>query len=103
MKKKIWFIIIPIVLVVIIAVAIIVGLLLKKKNKEDENSSTGSKWGDAYYTYLKENHLFKDDYLYISYDKEIEKIKNELGKNLDEKTGLYKALDNINKNYKEII
>lgn len=34
--------------------------------------------------------------------KEIEKIKNELGKNLDEKTGLYKALDNINKNYKEI-
>lgn len=60
MKKKIWFIIIPIVLVVIIAVAIIVGLLLKKKNKEDENSSTGSKWGDAYYTYLKDAINEKD-------------------------------------------
>lgn len=34
---------------------------------------------DLYYTYLKENHLFKDDYLYISYDKEIEKIKGKYG------------------------
>lgn len=34
---------------------------------------------DLYYTYLKENHLFKDDYLYISYDKKIEKIKGKYG------------------------
>ncbi len=34
---------------------------------------------DLYYTYMKENHLFKDDYLYISYDKKIEKSKNEFG------------------------
>ena len=31
---------------------------------------------DLYYTYLKENHLFKDDYLYISYYK---KIKGKYG------------------------
>ena len=34
---------------------------------------------DLYYTYIKENHLFKDDYLYISYDRKIEKIKDEYG------------------------
>lgn len=34
---------------------------------------------DLYYTYLKENHLFKDDYLYISYYKKIEKIKGKYG------------------------
>lgn len=34
---------------------------------------------DLYYTYLKENHLFKDDYLYISYDKKIEVIKGKYG------------------------
>ena len=34
---------------------------------------------DLYYTYLKENHLFKDDYLYISHDKKIEKIKGKYG------------------------
>jgi hypothetical protein len=34
---------------------------------------------DLYYTYIKENHLFKDDFLYISYDKKIEKIKDEYG------------------------
>jgi calcineurin-like phosphoesterase family protein len=34
---------------------------------------------DLYYTYIKENHLFKDDYLYISYDKKIEEIKDEYG------------------------
>ena len=32
---------------------------------------------DLYYTYIKENHLFKDDYLYISYDKKIEGIKGK--------------------------
>lgn len=34
---------------------------------------------DLYYTYVKENHLFKDDYLYISYDKKIEKVKDKDG------------------------
>ena len=34
---------------------------------------------DLYYTYIKENHLFKDDYLYISYDKKIEKAKDKYG------------------------
>lgn len=34
---------------------------------------------DLYYTYIKENHLFKDDYLYISYDKKIEKVKDQYG------------------------
>lgn len=34
---------------------------------------------DLYYSYIKENHLFKDDYLYISYDKKIEKVKNRYG------------------------
>lgn len=34
---------------------------------------------DLYYTYIKENHLFKDDYLYISYDKKIEKVKDKYG------------------------
>ena len=36
---------------------------------------------DLYYTYIKENHLFKDDYLYISYDKKIEKVKDKYGYN----------------------
>jgi hypothetical protein len=27
------------------------------------------------YSYCKENHLFKDDYIYISYDKPIERVK----------------------------
>ena len=26
---------------------------------------------DMYYTYCKENHLFKDDYIYLSYDKKL--------------------------------
>ena len=60
MKKKILLIVIPIVLVVIIAVAIIVGFLLKKENKEDENTSTGSTWGDVYYSYLKKGIKEKD-------------------------------------------
>ena len=34
---------------------------------------------DLYYTYIKENHLFKDDYLYISYDKKIEEYKDKYG------------------------
>lgn len=34
---------------------------------------------DLYFTYIKENHLFKDDYLYISYDKKIEEVKNRYG------------------------
>lgn len=34
---------------------------------------------DLYYTYIKENHLFKDDYLYISYDKKIEGITGKYG------------------------
>lgn len=34
---------------------------------------------DLYYTYIKENHLIKDDYLYISYDKKIEKVKDKYG------------------------
>ncbi len=34
---------------------------------------------DLYYIYTKENHLFKDDYLYISYDKKIEEIKGKYG------------------------
>ena len=36
---------------------------------------------DLYYTYIKENHLFKDDFLYISYDKKIEKVKDKYGYN----------------------
>lgn len=36
---------------------------------------------DVYYTYIKENHLFKDDYLYVSYDKKIEVVKDEFGFN----------------------
>lgn len=34
---------------------------------------------DIYYTYLKENHLFKDDYLYISYNGKIELEKTSYG------------------------
>ena len=34
---------------------------------------------DLYYTYIKENYLFKDDYLYISYDRKIQEIKDEYG------------------------
>ena len=34
---------------------------------------------DVYYTYVKENHLFKDDILYISYDKKIKEVKDEFG------------------------
>lgn len=34
---------------------------------------------DLYYEYVKENHLFKDDYLYISYDRKIEETKDEFG------------------------
>lgn len=34
---------------------------------------------DLYYDYTKENHLFKDDYLYISYDRKIERTKDEFG------------------------
>ena len=31
---------------------------------------------DLYYTYIKENHLFKDDYLYISYNNKLKIEKN---------------------------
>lgn len=34
---------------------------------------------DLFFEYRKDNHLFKNDYLYISYDRKIEKIKDEHG------------------------
>lgn len=34
---------------------------------------------DLFYEYRKDNHLFKNDYLYISYDRKIEEIKDEYG------------------------
>ena len=34
---------------------------------------------DVYYTYIKENHLFKDDYLYISYNGKLELKKTYYG------------------------
>ncbi|MBQ3409175.1 MAG: hypothetical protein IJH12_08245 [Clostridia bacterium] len=51
MKKKVLLIILPIILVIAIVAAIIVAVIVNK-NKEEE--STGSKWGDTYYAYLKE-------------------------------------------------
>lgn len=51
MKKKVLLIILPIILVIAIVAAIIVAVIVNK-NKEEE--STGSKWGDTYYAYLKD-------------------------------------------------
>ena len=51
MKKKVLLIILPIILVIAIVAAIIVAIIVNK-NKEEE--STGSKWGDTYYAYLKD-------------------------------------------------
>ena len=34
---------------------------------------------DVYYIYVKENHLFKDDYLYISYNDKLKIEKTEYG------------------------
>ena len=34
---------------------------------------------DVYYIYLKENHLFKDDYLYISYNNKLKMKKSKYG------------------------
>ena len=34
---------------------------------------------DLYYIYLKENHLFKDDYLYISYNDKLKIVKSKYG------------------------
>ena len=34
---------------------------------------------DVYYIYLKENHLFKDDYLYISYNNKLKIEKSKYG------------------------
>ena len=34
---------------------------------------------DIGYTYIKENHLFKDDYLYISYKEKLKFEENKLG------------------------
>lgn len=51
MKKKVLLIILPIILVIAIVAAIVVAVIVNK-NKEEE--STGSKWGDTYYAYLKD-------------------------------------------------
>ena len=38
-----------------------------------------SKVQDVYYIYVKENHLFKDDYLYISYNNKLKIEKSKYG------------------------
>ena len=42
---------------------------------------------DMKYTYVKENHLFKDDYIYISYHGKIKKV--------DETDGIFKIIDYV--------
>lgn len=42
---------------------------------------------DMKYTYVKENHLFKDDYLYISYHGKIKRV--------DETEGIFRIIDYI--------
>ena len=42
---------------------------------------------DMKYTYVKENHLFKDDYIYISYHGKIKKV--------DETEGIFRILDYV--------
>lgn len=42
---------------------------------------------DMKYTYVKENHLFKDDYIYISYHGKIKKV--------DETEGIFRLIDYV--------